>query len=140
MWRPYRDQLPVFRVTAEDYDGVEYREAMTAGGMVYTLETGYLNVHGGQKVWVYLNTLTHGHGGNRFDEYVWVASCPDAWAEYGWLPNNLVLFAERLALATPLATEATMPHTQAHPSATEATPPVTEATGHEQRFSEIFEC
>jgi hypothetical protein len=151
MSRTYRGELPVRRFCFYDYNGIEFREVMTPGGLVYYPEPGYCFVRKGQQVWVYLNTLTNGHGGNRYAEYVWVATTPDASAEHGWLPNCFYSFgeAQRLALARPLATrpshrqtagmpavlEDMMPHTPstssataATSSATAATPPVIEAT------------
>jgi hypothetical protein len=128
---------PVYRVTAEDYDGVEFTEAMTPEGVVYNQEAGYLSVFRNQNILVYLNSVTHGHGGNRFDEYVYAATFPDAWAQYGWLPTNFRMEFAGLGYISPLEllSEVMPPETEATSSMPNAIveedmPPQTQATGH----------
>jgi hypothetical protein len=83
--KAYNGVLPEFRLTADSYDGVEFTESMTAGGVVYTAEGGYLEVEKHQNVLIWPNTATNGHGGNRFEEYVWGRTVAGA---VGWLPLN----------------------------------------------------
>ena len=137
-----RGEQPVYRVTAADYDGWEYQESLTAEGIVYTAEAGYLSCLRNQNVLVYLNTVTHGHGGNQFEEYVWAVTYPDAWAECGWLPNNFLMEFAGMGFISPLtflAEQETPPQyeatglvpdffiEEAMPPDAEATPPVNEA-------------
>ena len=132
-----RGEQPVYRVTAVDYDGWEYQESMTAEGVVYTAEAGYLSCLKNQNVLVYLNTVTHGHGGNQFAEYVWAQTFPDAWAECGWLPNNFRMEFAGMGYISPLtflAEQETPPEYEATGLVPdffieEAMPPENEATG-----------
>jgi hypothetical protein len=74
-----------YRLTADAYDGLEFTEMMAADGVVYTPEFGYLVVEKHQNVFILPHTATHGHGGNRFEEYVWGKTVQ---GEVGWLPVN----------------------------------------------------
>jgi hypothetical protein len=78
-------ELPEYRVTAAAYDAVEFTESMGPDGVVYSREGGYLELERHQNVLIWLGTATHGHGGNKFDEYVWGQTVRGA---AGWLPVN----------------------------------------------------
>ena len=54
-------------------------------GVVYTGEGGYLIVEKHQNVLIWPGTTTHGHGGNKFEEYVWALTNRGL---DGWLPVN----------------------------------------------------
>ncbi len=126
----YLGVAPVMRTVCENYNGREYREERTAEGIVRTQETGYYPVWSGQVVWVYLNSLAAGHGGNKWHQYVWMATAPYDPAEYGWVPTNFYLFGLGMRLPLPYS-PVLLPideNTEATPPATEATPPVIEVT------------
>jgi hypothetical protein len=74
-----------WRFAAAEYDGVEYTETMTEhNGPVLAREYGYLAVSFHEQVLVDATTSTHGHGGNRFDFYVWGQN---ASGRGGWIPD-----------------------------------------------------
>jgi hypothetical protein len=80
-------ELPTyFKITAA-YDGVEVTECMGPEGVVYNREGGYVKVEKGEDVLVWPGTETGGHGGNRFDDYVW---CMTLEPVCGWLPSELL--------------------------------------------------
>jgi hypothetical protein len=82
-WMAINGELPTWRLTAAAYDGVEFTETMGPEGVVYTGEAGYLAVEQNQNVRIWPGTVTHGHGGNKFEEYVWGLTLEGA---FGWLP------------------------------------------------------
>ncbi len=75
------------RKIATAYDANEVTESMGPLGVVYSVEIGYVAVEKGQHVMIWPGTATHGHGGNKFDEYVW---CMTLEQEQGWLPVELL--------------------------------------------------
>jgi hypothetical protein len=81
-----------WRFAAAEYDGVEYTETMSELlGIVFDQEVGYLAVGLLEQVYVDTGTSTHGHGGNRFEFYVWATN---QLGYAGWIPD---VFAPILA-------------------------------------------
>jgi hypothetical protein len=95
----YRGEMPVERVVCQDYNGLEFREEDRVCTNGSGAEPGYLSVLKGQRVWVWLNTLTVGHMGNRKEEYVYGATTHEDAAIFGWLPNYFYIFGKGQKLA-----------------------------------------
>lgn len=81
--------MPVWwqRVVAMDYYAYEVLEMMDAAGIVLQRELGYLPVNAGEEVLVLNDSSWPGHGGNRFEFYVWVRN---RGGEAGWVPNSFI--------------------------------------------------
>jgi hypothetical protein len=76
-----------WRFVAGEYDGVEHQEIMTDRGVVLCPEHGYLAVTRYEQVLVFEGSLTNGHGGNRFDFYVFAQNVA---GHCGWIPDAFV--------------------------------------------------
>jgi hypothetical protein len=123
-------ELPRFRLMAAAYDGVEFTESMGPEGVIYSGEAGYLVVEKHENVLIWLGTATHGHGGNKFEEYVWGMTIAGA---SGWLPVNFRMEFADMGFICPeeldeVLPEETTPIAFTGPAAIAATGPLPEET------------
>lgn len=122
-------------MTKAVYDGLEFMELMTADGVTYQQELGYLPVGAGERVVIWTTSETHGHGGNRFESYCFAMNCMGG---QGWIPNEFLDdLGEPLATTSPaVADESVEPVATADWLETDE---AGEATGQDI-YSDVIEC